>query len=103
MSKEVQERIKEALRNKAKSLDLSYCDLSELPKELGALTLLVVLILHGNKELSDLIPRDCSKKCVKRFLLTSASKSELPTEGGNLLFDAEEPPLGGFLVNRRSI
>ena len=64
MSKEVQERIKEALRNKAKSLDLRNCDLAELPKELGALTLLEELKLGENKNLSDL-SRECSKKCVK--------------------------------------
>lgn len=40
MSREAQKRIEEALRNKAKNLDLSDCDLLALPKELGALILL---------------------------------------------------------------
>ncbi|WP_421798930.1 COR domain-containing protein [Haliscomenobacter sp.] len=54
MSKEAKERIKEALKNESKSLDLSYCKLNELPKELGELIQLKELILNDNMNLSGL-------------------------------------------------
>ncbi|MDX2067495.1 MAG: leucine-rich repeat domain-containing protein [Haliscomenobacter sp.] len=56
MSKEAKELIKEALKNQAKSLDLSNCDLEELPKEIGALIQLEDLRLSGNQKVSDLSP-----------------------------------------------
>lgn len=54
MSKKAEERIQVALKNKATSLDLSFCDLTDLPKLLGELTDLKEVKLNGNKDLSDL-------------------------------------------------
>jgi internalin A len=56
MTEKVKKRIEEALKNQSKSLDLSYCDLEELPKGLEALIQLEELMLVGNKKLSDLNP-----------------------------------------------
>ncbi|WP_421799125.1 COR domain-containing protein [Haliscomenobacter sp.] len=56
MSEEAQWRIKMALKNQAKSLDLSYCNLVALPKDLEALILLEELSLYENSNLSDLSP-----------------------------------------------
>ncbi len=56
MSKEAKERIEDALKNQAKSLDLSNCDLEELPKELGTLIQLEQLNLNSNTKVSDLSP-----------------------------------------------
>lgn len=54
MSKEALKRIKENKESKATSLNLSYCDLTELPDELSTLTWLEELRLYDNEELSDL-------------------------------------------------
>ncbi|GAB4491980.1 MAG: hypothetical protein OHK0019_13030 [Saprospiraceae bacterium] len=54
MSKEALRLIAENKRTKAISLDLSFCDLKQLPSELSECVWLTELRLNDNEELSDL-------------------------------------------------
>ena len=56
MSEKALQRIAENKKTKAAKLHLSSCDLTELPPELSECVWLEVLLLHNNKELSDLSP-----------------------------------------------
>lgn len=49
MNKEVQERIEEAIENKATRLDLTSCGLREIPKEIGEMVWLKELDLSNNQ------------------------------------------------------
>lgn len=54
MSEKAEERIKIALMNKATFLDLSYCNIIEIPKTIEKLTKLRGLKINGNKRLKKL-------------------------------------------------
>jgi internalin A len=56
MSERALQRIREAKEQRLTELNLSQCDLTEIPKEVSELTWLETLNLWGNKELSDLTP-----------------------------------------------
>ncbi len=49
MSQEALQRIQEAKEKDLTSLDLSYCDLTEIPKEVIELNLLTKLTARGNQ------------------------------------------------------
>ena len=56
MSKKTEKIIKKAFENKVTSLNLSYFNLTNVPKSIAVLTQLNALKLNGNSELSDLRP-----------------------------------------------